>query len=179
MKDFISNDEFAKLLEELYREKYSELYKKAYERLGDAFAAEDVVEEVFVSVIGHQVWWTKQNENVRNDYVMRICETICGKMIENREQVRLIEYEEKTSENEDGRMELSVEQGIEVSEYLNNLSELDKKIFEERYYANRSVKEIAHMNKMSENNVSKHISRGKEKISNLIKDANRKNKTKK
>lgn len=156
--------DFVQLLEKLYREQYTQIYRKAYELLGDAFAAEDATEEVFVAIIGHQVWWTKQNESIRLDYVMKTCESVCCKMVENREKVRFIEYEEKTPENQDGRMEKQVEQSMEVSEYLENLSELDRKIFEERYYGNHTVKEIAFMNNMSENNVSKHLSRGKDKI---------------
>lgn len=167
MKDFTTNDEFVKLLEELYQKKYSELYRRAYEMLGDRYAAEDAVEEVFVTIMGHQVWWTKQNENVRFEYVVRTCETVCCKILEEREKVRLIEYEEKTPENDDGRMELGVEQGVEVSGYLDKLSELDKAIFEERYFENHTVKEIAQHNNMSENNVSKHLARGKEKMSNI------------
>lgn len=160
---------FVQLLEMLYRERYSQIYRSAYERLGDAFAAEDAVEEVFIAIISHQVWWTKQNESVRFDYVMKTCESVCHKMIENREKIRFIEYEEKTVENEDGRMEKQVEQSMEALEYLENLSELDKKIFEERYYGDCTVKEIAHLNDMSENNVSKHLSKGKNKILGSIK----------
>lgn len=170
MKNFITNDEFVKLLEELYQKKYSELYRRAYEMLGDRYAAEDAVEEVFVTIMGHQVWWTNQNEKVRFEYVMRACETVCCKMLAEREKVRLIEYEEKTPENEDGRMELGVEQGVEVSGYLDKLSELDKAIFEERYFGDYSVKEIAQHNNMSENNVSKHLARGKEKMSSIAND---------
>lgn len=169
MGENIEKDEFIKMLEELYREKYSEIYRKAYERLGDTFAAEDAVEEVFVAIIGHQVWWSKQNENVRVDYVMRTCENICTKMLDSRERVRFIEYEEKTPENDDGRMELSVEMGIEVSEYLDELNDLDRKLFGERYYENHSVKEIAHMNNMTENNVSKHLARGRDKMHEFAK----------
>lgn len=169
MSDFDTNDEFARMLEKLYEEKYLEIYRMAYERLGDAFAAEDVVEEVFITIMGHQVWWAKQNENVRLEYVMRTCESLCCKIIEDREKVRFIEYEEKTPENEDGIMELSVEQGIEVSEYLDELNDLDRKLFGERYYENHSVKEIAHMNNMTENNVSKRLARGRNKMHEFAK----------
>lgn len=166
-------NDFIQMLEELYQKKYTDIYQKAYEMLGDVYAAEDVAEEVFIAVISHQVWWAKQNERVRFEYVMQTCEKLCRKLLDNREQVRLIEYEEKISEGEGDGME-TVVQGLEVKGYLENLSELDRKIFEERYYNNRTIKEIACLNNMSENNVSKHLSRGREKMFENIKKENKK-----
>ena len=58
-------EDFAGLLESLYRNEYVNLFDEAVRILGDYYLAEDVVEEVFLTILKHRIWWSVQKDNIR------------------------------------------------------------------------------------------------------------------
>ncbi|MGN0373931.1 MAG: RNA polymerase sigma factor [Butyrivibrio sp.] len=161
-------EDFAGLLESLYRNEYVNLFDEAVRILGDYYLAEDVVEEVFLTILKHRVWWSVQKDNIRVKYARDICRIICLDLLKCRDGTRLIEFREDVPSDEENVITTSVIERDNINTYLSPLNETDRKIFEYRYCYGMSVKEIAGICGISENNVSQHLSRGRKKIKHLL-----------
>lgn len=158
--------DFKTLVEELYREEYDRLCGIGMEKLKDAYMAEDAVEEVFLTILKHRIWWSSQNKEVRIKYAEHICRLVCNKFLEKRNQVRLIEFKEDVPDDNDTQAGEIIEKET-ISNYLGSLKESDRNIFECRYCKEMSVKEIAAECNLTENTVSQRLSRGRRRLKML------------
>ncbi len=158
-----------KLLEELYQKEYGRLYDMALNLLHDEYDAEDALTEVMMSIMGHKVWWEKQNENVRLDYAEKICKKACQKIISERGAVHKVEFvDNKPKKGMDIEFELKLLEHENLIELFGHLREIDREIFTARYIERKSVKDIAATMETSENNISKHLSRGRKELKKLF-----------
>lgn len=158
-----------KLLEELYQEEYKQLYDMAFNLLHDEYDAEDAVTEVVMTIIGHKVWWEKQNKNIRLEYAEKICKKECQKIISERNAAQKVEFvDNKPKKGMDIEFELKLLEQENLTELFGHLKEIDREIFAARYIEHKSVKDIAVTMETSENNISKHLSRGRKELKKLL-----------
>ena len=164
-------DKFPEQLEALYKNEYYNLYMKAVNELGDFFLAEDVVEEVFVAIIRHNRWWSGQPEKERIRYAEKICSSICREYVGKRNKMKLVEFREDVEEKDNIQADAQVRilEREAMMQALDKLDKEDKEIFIEKYFDGMNIKSIARIHNMTEHNVTKRLSRGRQRLKGIIK----------
>ena len=164
-------DKFPEQLEELYKNEYYNLYMKAVNELGDFFLAEDVVEEVFVAIIRHNRWWSGLPAKERVRYAEKVCSSICRECIGKRNKMKLVEYKDDIEEKDTNQINAQVKilEREAMMQALDKLDKVDKEIFVEKYFDGMNIKSIARIHNMTEHNVAKRLSRGRQRLKGIMK----------
>lgn len=164
-------DDFKDKLEEIYKEEHYRLYMKAVDALGDFFLAEDVVEEVFVTIIMHYRWWNGLSKKDRVKYAEKTCALLCEEILRTREKRRQLPYKDDVPEKDycEAKEQVNFLEREMLLKYIGKLSKEDQEIFAQKYFDGLSIKSIAQIHNISEAKVSQRLSRGRKYLKRVIK----------
>jgi len=130
--------------------------------LQDSSSAEDVVQEVYLSI--YQNLHKLQNPKLFVAYLNRICYNACvdykKKLAKTRHELyedSLACHPDKTIENNPDNRYQALEQSHEIYAALSTLPDQQRAAFLLRYYHNMKIKDIAHILSCSESTVKRHI----------------------
>lgn len=139
----------------------STIYTRMFKKYGKKEIAEDITGDVFLRIAKHMEWFINQEGTRQMEYLNGQVAKVCSQHELAWKNQRTIEYREKYGVAEDRSIYLEEE---DAKYNLRDLSDNEKRVAEKRFFQNKSVREIAKEEKISENAVSKRLERAKNKI---------------
>ena len=158
-----------KAFEELVKHYQKQAFSFAYVRLRNRHDAEDIVQEVFWKVFVN----LKRFDPARKfaSWLFTIEMNAMMTFFRSRKKTVSIDQDDDFMENIRIEKESSIspEDKIVLFDAINSLNELDKNLILMKYHDDLSIKEIAEILKISEENVKVRIFRAKDKLSDFLK----------
>lgn len=142
-------------------EKYSELILKiAMTHLNNIEDAEDIVQEVLIKFIQNKNFTSEVHER---SWIIRVTINLCYN--ENKSAKR-----REIALTEDNRFSFNLAFENQIYEYIRNLKEKYRCVFELYYLQNMKIKEISNALKISEVAVRTRLKRARNEVKNMIKN---------
>ena len=142
-------------------EKYSELILKiAMTHLNNIEDAEDIVQEVLIKFIQNKNFTSEVHER---SWIIRVTINLCYN--ENKSAKR-----REVALTEDNRFSFNLAFENQIYEYIRNLKEKYRCVFELYYLQNMKIKEISNALKISEVAVRTRLKRARNEVKNMIKN---------
>ena len=142
-------------------EKYSELILKiAMTHLNNIEDAEDIVQEVLIKFIQNKNFTSEVHER---SWIIRVTINLCYN--ENKSAKR-----REVALTEDNRFSFNLAFENQIYEYIRNLKEKYRIVFELYYLQNMKIKEISNALKISEVAVRTRLKRARNEVKNMIKN---------
>lgn len=145
-------------------EEFSDMiYRTAYQNLMNAADAEDVVQDVFIRLLGHRKKGFTDREHLKA-WLLRVTINRCRdyrRFVLRRKETELPEFLETHIQAETGRL----------SEEIEGLPVEDRTIVYLHYYEGYSIKEIAKIMRKNSNTVSSKLTRARKKLKAMLEEA--------
>lgn len=148
-----------------YRLYSSMLEQIAGDITGDKNSAQDIVNDTFLHLMKHYDWWQKIGEKAQKDYLIRTCIKLAKKSVS--ETVLQYGYLDEINYYTQN----SADTGIlneTLKDYVDRLSENEKKIIKMKYYESQNSVEIGKRCEISADNVLQRLYRARQKLKRMI-----------
>ncbi len=156
-------------LEALYKEHKKFLFIIARNSTNDYMLAEDIVEETFERAIFHLNWLRDQNRYQQYGYLRKICTNLCCDIGRERDRIMLHAHDDQVWEElstEDNHLDWLDRET--VRQYIGLLDGLERDAMMKHYYYGYSVTQIAAWDNVPVNTVSKRLSRGRNRLREIL-----------
>ena len=154
-----------------YKTMYPKLYKRMLRVTGDGQLAQEIINEAFMAVMEHKVWWLKQSDAVRQKYVIDRCDAICQNHLEKTKGAGYMPYDDDIRQGL-AEEQNSLEEKTLIREnlltYMGRLPKEDYRIMYMKYFKDMSVTEISDKLGISEYTVYKRLSRARETLRKMM-----------
>jgi RNA polymerase sigma factor (sigma-70 family) len=152
---------------EVFARRYGDLvYAAAFRQVGDAHAAADVMQGVFMVMVRKEREGRLSEERFMAGWLLRVTNYVVKEM--KRAGRRRVFHESRTAEVRPEEVEVSEEEKGAVLERLDEvmlaMRAVDREVIARRYLRSESVGEVAAALGMTENTASKRIARALEKL---------------
>ena len=157
-------------VEELYSYCKREIVKLVMERITNVDLAEDITSDVFMGVMAHEKWFFTIDATRQIAYVHDMAEKMCTNYLTVFER-KIFEFNEEAFGGVEAKEDAyDFVETDEIERWIRILPEAERRTVEKRYLQNKSIEEIAMEEGISENAVSKRLSRARNRIKNTATD---------
>ena len=157
-------------VEELYSYCKKEIVKLVMERITNADLAEDITSDIFMGVMAHEKWFFTIDAARQVEYVHDMAGKMCTNYLAVFER-KIFEFKEEAFGGVEAKEDTyDFVETDEMERWIRDLPDIERRTVEKRYIQNKSIEVIAMEEGVSENAVSKRLSRARSRIKNTATD---------
>ena len=157
-------------VEELYSYCTKEIVKLVMERITNADLAEDITSDIFMGVMAHEKWFFTIDAARQVEYVHDMAGKMCTNYLAVFER-KIFEFKEEAFGGVEAKEDTyDFVETDEMERWIRDLPDIERRTVEKRYIQNKSIEVIAMEEGVSENAVSKRLSRARSRIKNTATD---------
>lgn len=161
--------EYADQIGAAYSRMYTKLYDDALWRLHDRETARDMVNNVFMEVLKHRIWWCAQKRAVQEKYVTAACERLCAAYLRRERRRFQIPYDEQKRAGNDLQDGIA---RVELRESLDRCMALlepdERLLLRKKYFENYSTVQLGRLIGISGANVLQRLARARKKLRMIL-----------